>query len=147
MARIKLSLPDHLPFATELEVRVNDTNYGGHMGNDALLSLLHEARMRFLGSMGFSEMDVDGAGIIMADSAIEYRSEAFRGETLLIRVGAHDFSRRGCDIVYHVSDKASGREVARAKTGIVFFDYQARKTLPVPAEFLRRCGQDSPKAA
>ena len=49
MARVKLEIPELLPFATELEVRVGDVNYGGHLGNDALLGLLHEARIRFLG--------------------------------------------------------------------------------------------------
>ena len=48
MARIKLDLPERFPFSTELRVRITDVNYGGHMGNDSLLGLLHEARVRFL---------------------------------------------------------------------------------------------------
>ena len=70
MARIKLDLPEQFPFSTELRVRITDVNYGGHMGNDALLGLLHEARVRFLTQYGFSELNICGAGIIMADSVI-----------------------------------------------------------------------------
>jgi acyl-CoA thioester hydrolase len=33
---------------------------------------------------------------------------------------------------------SSQREVARGKTGIVFFDYAARKVAPVPANFRAR---------
>jgi acyl-CoA thioesterase FadM len=136
MARIKLDLPEHFPFATELRVRITDVNYGGHMGNDSLLGLLHEARVRFLANYGLSELDIHGLGIIMADSVIVYKSEAFPGEMLEIAVTATDFNKYGCDFVYRVTEKISRREVARAKTGIVFFDYQNRAVRRVPQAFL-----------
>ncbi|MDG4594643.1 MAG: thioesterase family protein [Candidatus Contendobacter sp.] len=135
MARIKLDLPEHFPFNTELRVRITDVNYGGHMGNDSLLGLLHEARVRFLEQCGFSELNICGLGLIMADSAIVYKSEAFPGERLDIAVAATDFNKYGCDFVYRVTEKLSGREVARAKTGIVFFDYARRAIQPVPSAF------------
>ena len=135
MARIKLDLPEQFPFSTELRVRITDVNYGGHMGNDALLGLLHEARVRFLAHYGLSELDICGAGIIMADSVIVYKSEAFPGELLELAVTVTDFNRYGCDFVYRVTEKTSGREVARAKTGIVFFDYQQRAIQKVPQPF------------
>lgn len=135
MARVKLDLPDVFAFQTEIPLRIGDINYGGHLGNDAVLSLVHEGRVRFLKHFGFSEMDVGGAGIIMSDAVIVYRSEAFYGETMVVDVTAHDFSRVGCDIVYRLSAQASKREVARAKTGIVFFDYEKRKTVSVPKVF------------
>ena len=73
MARIHLNLPAHFPFCAELRVRITDVNYGGHMGNDALLGLLHEARVQFLAHYGLSELDIGGLGIIMADSVIVYK--------------------------------------------------------------------------
>jgi 4-hydroxybenzoyl-CoA thioesterase len=97
--------------------------------------LLHEARVQFLRANEFSELDVDGAGIIMADSVIVYRSEAFYGETMIVDVAVDDFARVGCDILYRISDKDSGREVVRAKTEIVFFDYETRKAMAVPQAF------------
>lgn len=136
MARIKLDLPADFPFATELRVRVTDINYGGHMGNDALLGLLHEARVRFLAHFGLKELDIFGLGLIMADSVIVYKSEAFPGEVLEIAVGVVDFNKYGCDFVYRVTEQASGREVARAKTGVVFFDYRKRAVQAVPPAFL-----------
>ncbi len=123
------------PFSTELQVRITDVNYGGHMGNDALLGLLHEARVQFLAHYGLSELDICGAGIIMADSVIVYKSEAFPGEWLEMAVTVADFNRYGCDFVYRVTEKTTGREVARAKTGIVFFDYQQRAIQKVPQPF------------
>ena len=135
MARIKLDLPASFPFTTELRVRITDVNYGGHMGNDSLLGLLHEARVRFLEHYALKELDIFGLGIIMADSVIVYKSEAFPGEKLEIAVAVTDFNKHGCDFVYRVTEKSSGREVARAKTGIVFFDYSRRAVQNVPPAF------------
>lgn len=135
MARVQLDLPEVFPFATELKVRINDINYAGHLSNDAVLALLNEARMDFLAHCDLKEMDVFGASLIVADSVVVYKSEAFQGETLRIEVTADDFSKYGCDFRYRVTEKSSGREVARAKTGVVFFDYQQRRVQPVPEPF------------
>ena len=135
MARIKLDLPADFPFATELRVRVTDINYAGHVGNDALLGLLQEARARFLAQYGLGELDIFGLGLVVADSVVLYKSEAFPGETLEIAVAVTDFNKYGCDFVYRVTEKISGREVARAKTGIVFFDYSRRAVQNVPPAF------------
>ena len=135
MPRVEIALPDDFPFETEIQVRISDTNYGGHMGNDSLLSLIHEARVRFLKVLGFSELDIDGHAIIMADSSIQYRSEAFQGEALRFEVATTDFNKYGCDLVYRITERDSGRDVAFAKTGIVFFDYAKRRVQRIPAAF------------
>lgn len=135
MPRIALELPTHFHFTTEIPIRITDINYGGHLGNDVVLSILHEARMRLLLEHGWTELNIEGAGIIMSDSVIVYKSEAFYGESLRIQIAVKDFSKFGCDIYYLVRERESGREVARAKTGIAFFDYHERKLLPVPEKF------------
>jgi len=143
MARIKLDLPEHFPFTIELRVRITDVNYGGHMGNDALLGLLHEARVWFLAHYGLNELDVFGVGLIMTDSVIIYKSEAFPGEMLEIAVGVTDFNQYGCDFIYRATEKTSGREVARARTGIVFFDYARRVIQRVPPAFRQLFAADA----
>jgi acyl-CoA thioesterase FadM len=134
MARVKIALPATFRFTTTLPVRITDLNYGGHLGNDALLSLLHEVRVQFLAVLGEREVDpATQLGFIMADVAIEYKAEAFYGDVLHIEVGVSDLSKYGFDIVYQVKNQA-GREVARAKTGMLTFDYNTRKLRPLPAE-------------
>lgn len=135
MARVRLELPGELPFSTEIDVRVTDLNYGAHLGNDALLSILHEARFRFLRSHGLSELDAGGAALIMADAVVVYQAEAFAGDRLRIEVGLGDFSRVGCDVFYRVTRAGDG--VAEAKTGVVFLDKTTRKPTAVP-EAVRR---------
>lgn len=140
MARVKLDLPDTFLFSTEIPVRITDINYGGHVGNDAILAIIHESRVRFLNSYGYTEADVDGIGLIMTDAVIVYRTEGFYGDTIVIDVTVADITRSGCDFVFRLSNQSNGKEIARAKTGIVFFDYASRKVVAVPRGFCERFG-------
>ena len=135
MARIQIELPEQLPFSTEITLYLSHMNYGGHLDNALLLSVVSEARMRFFKALGYTELDVEGVGIIVSDAALQYRSEAFHGEVMVVHMGAADFGSKGCDLMWRMTEKSSQREVARGKTGIVFFDYSTRKPAPVPAGF------------
>jgi len=139
VARIELNLPKTFAFSTDVRVRISDINYGNHLGNDALLSLVHEARLQFLQSRGFSELDIDGCGLILTDAVIVYKSQGFHGDLLTILAAVGDFNKYGCDFFYKVIRKNGGKEVARAKTGVVFFDYNRQKMVPVPAAFFKAC--------
>lgn len=138
MARIQIDLPEQLPFSTEVTLYLSHLNYTGHLDNALLLTVVSEARARYFASLGYGEMDVEQVGIIVADAAVQYRSEAFHGEVMIVHMAAADFSKHGCDLLWRMDDKASNREVARGKTGIVFFDYGVRKVAPVPENFRRR---------
>jgi acyl-CoA thioester hydrolase len=146
MARIHIPLPEHFLFETVLPVCISDINYGNHMTNDAILRFAHETRLRFLQTYGYDETDIEGVGIIMSDAAICYRSEVFHGASLRISVGINDISRHGFDMVYQAIDDNNKQEVARLKTGIVFFDYSARKIARIPPPFLLRIGVEQPGA-
>jgi acyl-CoA thioesterase FadM len=135
MPRIKINLPSSFHFTTEIPIRISDINYGGHLGNDAVLSILHEARLRMLIEHGWTEMSIEGVSIIMSDSVILYKSQAFYGESLRVQIAVKDFSNFGCDIYYLVRERESGRVIVQAKTGIAFFNYEERKLAPVPEKF------------
>ena len=144
MARIKLDLPEQFAFATELPVRITDINYGQHLGNDAVLAFLHETRVRFLQSHGLSEVDVGGCGLIMTDAVIVFKAQARQGDVLRCEIAAQDVGALGCDFVYRLTRPADGVEIARAKTGIVCFDYARGRPVRAPEPFLRAC---APSAA
>ncbi|MCI1188010.1 thioesterase family protein [Hymenobacter sp. DH14] len=141
MPRVKVALPDTFPFATEIPVRITDLNYGGHLGNDALLGLLHEVRIEFLRFLGLDgDYDpISKLGLIMVDVAVEYKGEAFHGDVLRVQMAGNELSKYGFDVVYHVHNQA-GKEIARAKTGMLCFDYNQRKLRLLPEELAARLG-------
>lgn len=140
MARIRLQLPETFSFSSVIPIRITDLNYGGHVGNDAILSLLHEARVQFLRARGYEELNVAGVALIMSDVAIEFKKEVFYGTFLKAHVTAGDFSRVGFELYYKLTDDAGGPEtpIAFAKTGMVCFDYSAKKIVAVPEEAVRK---------
>lgn len=135
MQRTELPLPDTFPFETRMEVRVGDINYGNHVGNDALLTLLHEARLRFLAARGFSETDAGGCGLTMVETLVLYRAQAFRGDVLRIGVALDGLDRVGFDVLYRVTRESDGVEIARARTTLAFFDYARNRVCRAPAAF------------
>ena len=132
MARIKIDFPEPVVFSTRIPVRITDINYGGHLGNDALLSLIHEVRMQFLRHYGYSEKDMGGVSVIMGDCAIVYKAEAYHGDVLHAELSVSDVNKYGFDVFYRFSNETTGKEVAVAKTGIVCFDYASRKVASLP---------------
>mgnify|MGYP006246368477 CR=1 FL=1 len=136
MARVKIELPERYIFSTEITLRITDMNYGNHLANDKVLSLVHEARVQFFRNLGISEMDIgDGISIIQSDAAIQYKSEGFYGDVIRVEIAVGEFSRVGFDILYHLTKVADGATLAIAKTGIVCFDYKQKKMVGVPESF------------
>ena len=141
MARIKLTLPIQSPnFVCEIPVRITDINYGGHLGNDSMVSLLHQARMLFLDSLGYSEMDIEGVALIQGDLAVTYKGESFFNDVLRFEIYVSDMSHRSFDLYYNITTIRDDKEesIAIAKTGVVCFDYDSRKSCAVPEAFAER---------
>ena len=136
MARIKIDLPQQFSFSTLIPVRITDLNYGGHVGNDTILSIIHEARVQFLKSHGYEELNLEGVGLIMSDVAIEFKSELFYGDTITVYVTTGDFTGVAFDVYYKVQKEITGQimVVAIAKTGMVCYDYQKKKIVAIPEE-------------
>jgi acyl-CoA thioester hydrolase len=140
MERIKINLPEKFSFSTSIAVRITDVNYGGHVGNDAFLSIIHEARIQFLQHFGYSEMSVEGVGLIMADVAIEYKKELSYGDIILIEIVADGFDKLGFDIFYKLEINVDGKKVlvGKAKTGMMCFNYAQKKRVTIPEEAITK---------
>ena len=130
MARIRIELPAVFKFSASIPIRITDLNYGGHVGNDTILSIIHEARAQFLKSLGYSEKDFGGTGLIMADVVINFKSELFYGDVVNAAVSVVNISRASFDMVYLL--KKGEIVAAEAKTGMVCFDYNLKKVVAMP---------------
>src|SRR5215470_14329407 len=107
MARVKIELPEKFSFQTQIPIRITDLNYGNHVGNDTILSILHEARVQFFQKFGLAELDFAGAGLIMSDVAIEFKNEVFYGENITASVAAGEFSKATFDVFYKLEKETA----------------------------------------
>jgi acyl-CoA thioester hydrolase len=134
MARIKIEFPEKIIASISVPVRITDINYGNHVGNDAFVSIIHEARLQWLKQNNMTELNAGDAGLIMGDLAIEFKSESFYGDVIEIKIAAGDISKVSFELYYQLSTKRNDQTIllANAKTGMVCYDYATKKIVGVP---------------
>ncbi|MEJ7610235.1 MAG: thioesterase family protein [Ferruginibacter sp.] len=138
MARVNITVPDAKIFSAVIPVRITDINYGNHLGNDALVSILHEVRMQWLASGNYTELNIEGIGLIMSDLAVEYKKEVFYGDRLTVSLATGEIQKVSFELYYEVTAEREGTilHIANAKTGMVSFNYAVKKVTALPEGFL-----------
>ena len=138
MARIKIELPANSIASFTIPVRITDINYGNHVGNDAFVSIVHEARMQWLKLYDYTELQIEGIGLIMSDLAVEFKNESVYGDAVEVKISIGEITRVSFEIYYHLATIRNEVAIllALAKTGMVCYDYAAKKVAPVPEKFL-----------
>lgn len=92
--------------------------------------------MQFLVSLGYTEMNFGGTGMIMADVAIEFKNELFYGDIVIASVMAGEISKAGFELFYKL-EKSTGNSVtlvAAAKTSMICYDYARKKIVAIPED-------------
>ena len=145
MPRIKLREQSVYEFHFDVVIQPRDVNYSGHLGHDALISLVHCARADLFRSLGVSEMDLgDGrTAIIMSDLAVNYRGEGFMFEPVRIESHVDEVTRNGFRLFHRLIK--DGQVLALVETGLLAYDYPQRKIVHVPQAFIEALARISPK--
>ena len=137
MSRLKLKALESYQFESSAKIRVSDLNYGNHLGNDALVSLIHNARVELLSKHGFSELNIgqEKVGIIMSGLQVQYRAEGFLHDTLTIQSDFTEFSKsffKACHLVMR-----KDTVIALVECDFTAFNYSTRKIASIPERFLQ----------
>jgi YbgC/YbaW family acyl-CoA thioester hydrolase len=130
---------ENFKFSTDVDVRISDINYGGHLGNDRYLSLFQDARLRYLKQFGFSEISIgNNTSLIMSQAHINFKAEVFWGDQLKIftRISSIKATRFIFDYLI-VANQTDEKVIATGYTEMVGFDYQQRKVKRLPPDFLQ----------
>jgi len=135
MSRLRIAIPGEPVFCALLPVRITDLNYGKHLANDKLVGMLHEARVQFFVHLGcIDDLNFFGVGLIQADVAVEYKSEAFYGQTMAVDIHIADQTPKSFAVYYRLTDSKDQRLIALARTSMVAFDYAQRKVVSFPED-------------
>ena len=114
-----------------LETRYNDYDTKGHVNNAVFLTYFEMARARAW---------VEGMGgnadfpFILAEATVQYRSEAMIGDPLEIEITTTEVRTKAWVWSYTIRDARDGRVVAEGRTVQVAYDYDRKKTVPIPPE-------------
>lgn len=138
MSKLNLTFQEPVSYVCDLPIRVTDLNYGNHLGNDRIVGLMHEARLQFFRSFGYTEMNLEGIGLILRDLSVVLKKEMFYGDELRFELSVHNWTSTGFTIDYRVSrlDEGQPTITALAQTTMICFDYELRKPVRIPEAIL-----------
>ena len=72
----------------------------------------------------------------MGDLAVEYKNESFYGDELTIALYVAEVSKVSFELYYSLSNQ-NDKIIAKAKTGMVCYNYQQKKIAEIPAELVK----------
>ena len=128
-------------YTHRVEVRFADCDPLGHVNHARYLTYLEQARFalwsKIWGFTGETAMTAaGGAGLILARAECDYKAPATYGDTLDVTVLLAGIGRTSFTYAYEVTDVATSRLMAAARTVIVLYDYAA--AAPVAIDDARR---------
>jgi acyl-CoA thioester hydrolase len=127
-----------VPFTKSIEVRFADCDALQHVNNAVYLHYLEEARLGYYRQV-LGEQELADIDFILGEVQIRYLSPAFMGEHLQVTVQMTDMRRSSFTMRYEITG-GDGRQVARAETIQVMFDYQKQASKPITADLRTRFG-------
>jgi acyl-CoA thioester hydrolase len=114
-----------------LETRYADYDTKGHVNNAVYLTYFEIARSRAW--LDAVRQGAD-APFILAEASVRFVSQARLGEPLEIEITTAEIRTKAWVWAYVVRCASDGRVVAEGRTVQVMFDYETRRTVPIPAD-------------
>ena len=121
-------------FTTDVQMRFRDIDGMGHVNNAVYLSYVELARTQFYMHHA-DKRTLDEIDFILAHVEIDFESQATWGDQIQVAVWPSKIGNTSFTLSYEVKEKRSGRILARAKSVLVSYDYERRKSKPIPDDF------------
>ena len=127
-------------FYHPVEIRYGDLDPQGHVNNAKHLTYFEQARVAYLIELGLFTKDQSfiEIGVILADAHITYLEPIQFGQE--VRVGVHisKLGNKSMTWMQNIVDAKTGKELAKGEVVMVTYDYRARKTIPIPQEWMEK---------
>lgn len=129
------------PHIEPITVEFRDIDALGHVNNAVYLSYFEQARISYCLKL------INGTGLhdltfILAEANVTYLRPVFFGDQIEVGVRVSEIGTKSFVIEYGVRNQ-HGEIVARGRTVQVWFDYNTRRSVPVPDKLRRNVEQDN----
>jgi acyl-CoA thioester hydrolase len=118
------------PFETSFKVIFRDLDAMGHVNNAVYFTYMETARTEFFAER-FRVKDPKMLPVIVAEASCTYLAPLYMRDLLKVHLGVSRIGRRSFDFAYFMTCD-DGRTVARGKTGMVTYDYEQARAIPIP---------------
>lgn len=118
----------------KIEVRFADLDVMGHVNNAIFLNYFEQGRMSFFRQRIGDSWDWNKYGIIVARNEIDYLTPVLLHDEVYVTAEYGTFGNKSFQMSMLVYKLEDGQKVgcARGLVTVVCFDYQQKKTIPVP---------------
>lgn len=123
-----------IDFSTSISFRITDHNYGDHVANNVFVEYLHEGRVQFLTSLGYSEKNLEGVALTLSELCVKYTKQAFYPDTLNLDISVTNLRPTRFDLYYRGYDQ-SGDLIVLARSEMAAIDVETGKPIRMPAVF------------
>jgi acyl-CoA thioester hydrolase len=132
-------------FVRPAELRFRDLDAVGHVNNVVYLTYMESARIEWWANVtGRTRTDFKNIGMILARTEIDYRAPASYGDRLEVGVRCASLRRSSFVLEFRVAEPEGGRVFADARKVLVHYDYEARRSVPLPPELREKLKAQDP---
>src|SRR5438552_18407529 len=118
-------------FTTDIQMRFRDIDGMGHVNNAVYLSYTELARTQFYMKHA-RKKTLEDIDFILAHVDIDFESQAVWGDEIQVTARPSKIGNSSFTLSYEISERRSGRVVARAKTVQREYAYGRGRTNPRP---------------
>lgn len=124
-------------FYHPIEVRYGDLDPQGVVNNAKYLTYFEQARVQYVVHLGLFRADQSfmEIGVIVADIHIAYHAPLLWGMPAKVGVRIPKFGGKSMSVEQAVVNAATGQVYAKGTVVLVAYDYTARKSITVPANW------------
>jgi acyl-CoA thioester hydrolase len=117
--------------------RFRDTDAMGHINNAVYITYLEVGRQAYWAQL-VGRDDYRSVPFILASVTCDFRSEALVDEVLEVGLRCEWIGTKSFAFAYEIRARDDGRVVAEARTVQVCYDYEAKRSIPVPDDLRAR---------
>ena len=121
-------------FSIPLTVRSDDLNFAQHVAHQNYFIYFQEARIAYLQQFGFSELDICGCAMLIAEASCRYLKELFFGERLSIGCRVVQLKPKVFVMGYTIG--RGGVLCAEGATTNLVVDPRQKQVVPLPDGFV-----------
>jgi YbgC/YbaW family acyl-CoA thioester hydrolase len=122
-------------FSISMTVRSSDLNYANHVGYQNFFSFFQEARIGYLDQFQYSEMDIEGCGMIVGEANCKYKRELFLNDAITVACGITEFKSKCFIMEYQISK--GNTNCAQGFTKNLCYDYKTERVMRPPEPFVQ----------
>lgn len=119
-------------FSCPIDVRFRDLDPLGHVNNTVVFSYFEIARVNYVIEVGLVSpgADVRDISFILAHTACDFRQPIFYGQHVEVGARVTEIKRSSIRLLHQV--EADGEIAAEGPAVLVYYDYAAQQSTPIP---------------